>query len=332
MHTELYSPEANAVLYDKLRDMALPHVERSDGQLKILTPDTDKHPSQALGVYRTEGKLGPPDFIEFVGQKAMPNFVEESYALVDGTQGGPPVRQEAQSLLRANQSIVIATDHDDVTSPAYPLAGFTNSLRKANMSLPQTDRLPFKAGIIVSKMLSVLGYEVYGQTIPCMQVLEAMCDRVYLSYPRSKTFLESGLAEALPPNHIPEHNDRLKGDIKQWMALGAVVLGESLLASTHGREEDGNVHTLRRVTYGSAEMVTRDNIHLLPVIVGLTEADRYMQRFGPFQQLASWEDVHPLHERMATARTERNRANGSNVLCVYQTAEQAEAERRLQER
>lgn len=169
-------------------------------------------------------------------------------------------------------------------------------------------------------------------TIPCIQVLKWLCDRVYLSYPRSKTFLDSGIAEALPPNHIRDHNDKLKADINEWMAQGAVILGESLLGSTHRIKKDGAVHELPRVTKGSAEMVTQSNVHLLPVIVDLTEDDRYMQRIGPIQQLETWEDTHPLSEQMAAARTERNRARGSKVVCIYQTAEQAEEERQRQER
>jgi hypothetical protein len=328
MSEQSFSPEAEAALYSKLEEIARPHVEKSNGQLSILPHDLEEYPAQALGVFYVEGQLMPPATTDYIDSKAMPRFVEMSYGLMDSSVDELPLRQEVERLLTERQSIVVDTDHDDVTSPAYALGGFTNALRKANAYRPIEDKLQFESGIIVSKMLSVLAYEVKGQAIPCMQVLMAMCDRVYLTYPRTKTFLGAGLEEILPPEHTTEHNAGAKADIDEWMTEGAVILGESLLGSTHRSKEDGTVHELARVTKGSAEMVTRDHIHLLPVIVGLTEADRYMQRIGPLQQPKTLEDVHSFSEQMAAARTKRNRARGSQVICIYQTAEQAEEERR----
>ncbi|HEY5442607.1 MAG TPA: hypothetical protein VIJ68_03650 [Candidatus Saccharimonadales bacterium] len=327
MSEQIYSQAAEEALYAQLRAIAEPHVERSDGQLSILKHNLEKYPAQALGVFVVAGNVAPPANTDYIGKKAMPDFVAMSYELVDGDVGEASVRREAEEILRARQNIDIDTDHDDVTSPAYPLCGFTNTLRKGNAYLPREEWIQFESGIIVSKMLSVLAYEVDGEAIPCMYVLQMLCDRVYLTYPRTKTFMRPDLIEALPPNHIDDHNRDAKEDIGYWLDQGRVVLGESLLASTHRLQEDGQVSELSRVTKGSAEMVTRDDVHVLPVIVGLTEEERYMQRIGGFQQFSNWEDAHPLSEEMATARTERNRARGSQVVCVYQAAEQAKAEK-----
>jgi hypothetical protein len=328
MPPQSFSPEANAALYSKLKDLAEPHVARSGGELSILPNDLEEYPGQALGVFCVEGEIAQPEGIDFIGSRKMPRFVEMSTRIIESDQGGRPLHEEVEELLRDEQSVVVATDHDDVTSPAYPLAGVVNPLRRANERRAAEDNIDFEAGIIVGKMLSVLAYDVDGQWVPCMRVLQMMCDRVYLSYPRSKTFLNSGTGEALPPGHIGEHNDDLKDDIDEWMARGAVILGESLLGSTHDRQQDGQVHQLPRVTEGSGKMVTRDYIHLLPTIVGLTEADPYMEVIGPIQQFQTWEDAHPFSEHMAVARTERSQAEGANVTYVYQTAEEAEAARR----
>jgi len=332
MPEQSFSRESEEIHYNKLKEIALPHMERSDGQLSILDPDIEKYPAQALGEFRITGNLQPPEATEFIGSVAMPEFVAMSKGLLDSGEDEPPLRQETERLLTERQSIVVTTDHDDVTSPAYALAGFTNTLRRTNVDRREEEELKFEAGIIISKMVSLLAYEVGSQKIPCMEVLRMMCDRIYLSYPPSKTFLASGIAEALPSNHISKHNNDLKSDISEWMAEGAVILGESLLGSTHRLKEDGTVHVLPRVTKGSAEMVMHDHIHILPVIIGLTEEDRYMQRIGPLQQPRSLDDVHSLSEQMAVARTERNRARGSQVICVYQTAEQAEVERKRPQR
>jgi hypothetical protein len=332
MPPQSFSPEANEALYSKLKDLAEPHVERSGGELSILPNKLDKYPAQALGVFCVNGEIAKPEGIDFIGTRKMPRFVEMYTNFMDSDRGGQTLHEEIEGLLRDEQSIVVATDHDDVTSPAYPLAGVANPLRRANERRAEAERVRFETGIIVGKMLSVLAYDVEGQWVPCMQVLQMMCDRVYLSYPRSKTFLDSGAADTMPPGHIGEHNDKLKVDIDTWMARGAAILGESLLGSTHDRQQDGRVQELPRVTEGTARMVTYDHIHLLPMIVGLTEADPYMEAIGPIQQLETWEDVHPFSENMAATRTARSRDEGSDITYVYQTPEQAEWQRQVQAR
>lgn len=161
MATPPFSPEASNALYAKLEEIATPHVEKSNGQLSILPHDL-KNPAQALGVYCVAGQLIEPAGTDYIGTKAMPSFISQSYGLMHSDQGEPSMRQEAESLLSEKQSIVIVTDHDDVTSPAYPLGGFANLLRKANAYRVKEDKLHFETGIIVSKMLSVLAYEVDG--------------------------------------------------------------------------------------------------------------------------------------------------------------------------
>jgi hypothetical protein len=323
-----YSPEAEAALYGELKNLAELHVERSGGELSILPHNIKKYPAQALGVFVVPGEIAEPDGIDFIGSRKMPRFAELSTDIMETEQAtGQTLRQKTEDLLLNKQSIVVHTDHDDVTSPGYGLGGVANPLRKANNERAEEDRIDFETGIIVGKMLSVLAYKVGDQWVPCMQVLQWMCDRVYLTYPRSKTFLNSGAAKVLPPGHLEKQNGGAKTDIEKWMGHGGVILGASLLGSTHERRKDGKVQRLPRVTKGSGEMATHDRVHVLAMIVGLLEKDPYMQAVGSFQQFATWEDAHPLSERMAAARTARSNAEGSNITYEYETAEQAKAAR-----
>lgn len=329
MPQQTFSPEAETALYGELKKLAQPHVDRSGGELAILDPDTQEYPAQALGVFVVPGEIAEPDGVEFIGSVKMPRIAELSIDLMETEQeNGQTLRQETEGILRDKQSIVLHTDHDDVTSPAYGLAGVANPLRRANNERAEEDRIEFKTGIIVGKMLSVLAYKVGDRWMPCMQVLQMMCDRVYLTYPRSKSFLNSGATKALPSGHLEEHNGKAKSDIEKWMGKGGVILGASLLGSTHERREEGKVQRLPRVTKGSGEMATHDYIHVLGMIVGLLEKDPYMQAVGSYQQFRTWEDAHPLSERIAAVRTAHNRAEGIDVVYEYETAEQAAAARR----
>lgn len=329
MIEQTFSPEAEAALYASLEPIAQKHADRSGGTLMVLPHDIVEYPGQALGCHWVPGDLKDPATTYTIGSQAIPDFVEQSHRLVNGRnqQTGWSLREETEGLLVARKSLILATDHDDITSPAYPLGAVSNGLREANEERPDETKVAFESGIIVSKVLPLLAYKFGDGFIPCMSVLQWMCDRVYLSYPQTKTFMEADFGKVLPPNHIRDHNDRLKADIKRWLAAGGALLGISFLGSTHTRLEGGRVQQLDRVSRGSGQMGVGEDVYVMPVNVDLTGPEHYMEQVGPVRQFETWEDVNPMSEEMAAARTARNRKNGSNILCVYQTAEQAAAER-----
>ena len=298
----------NEALYEGLKELAEPHIEQSNGLLGLLEYDTDKYPSQAYDYYCAPGEVGNIKLLDFIGSMVVPGFVEISDELMTDQR-----RYQVREVFRDGRSLYVATSHSNIIDPAIGLGAVTNPLRREK----EVDN-NFETGIIVNKLLSILKYQVNGEWIPCMQVLQWLCDRTYLSYPQSETFRNSAAAAALPPGHIPAHNGKIKEEIEEWLAKGGVALGVAPSGSTHKEK----VHRwskrpkilLPEVTKGTARMPAHEYIRVLSLIMDIDPETPFIEAaVDGLYEVKRWQGIHRIPRDMAKAFNERNAAQGEGI-------------------
>lgn len=287
----------NRALYDGLVELAQPHVERSNGLLDILEYDPKAYPSQAYDYYCAPGEVVPIDVLDFIGNVVVPNFVEISEELMTADR-----RYQVREVFSEGRSLYVATSHSNIIDPAIGLGAVTNPLRREKDAAND-----FETGIIVNKLLSILKYQVNGEWIPCMQVLQWLCDRTYLSYPQSETFRSSAAAAALPDGYLKLHNGKIKQEIDEWLAKGGVALGVAPSGSTHKERvhrwnENRTKVVLPEVTAGTARMMAHDYMRVLALIMDIDPEAPFIEAASDdLYAVKRWQGAHRIARDMAAA-------------------------------
>ncbi len=312
MNAQTPHAKIDEALYHELVELARPHVE-GDPRLGILDYDTQKYEWQAYDYYCAQGEVADVALLDFIGGRVVHGFVEMSDELMTEER-----RQQTRDVLRDEKSLYIATSHSNLIDPAIALAAITNPLRREES---QQDDL--QTGIIINKMIGVIKYlvdEQEDQWLPCMQVLQWLCGRTYMSFPQSKTFRDSEAAKVLPEGHIQAHNGKIKEEITSWLSKGGVALGVAPSGSTHKLDEKGKRSTLPKITNGTAEMMAHENIRVLPLIMDLDANRPFMQIAGNvLYHVKRRQGAHRIAREMAKALNKRNTEQaGCNPYHVYE--------------
>jgi hypothetical protein len=296
--------EIDRALYDELVTLAAPHVEQSSGLLGILDFEPQKYPAQQHNRHMIMGDVAPIEVMDLIGitvlegyagKNALGGFVKISEELMTTER-----RQAVRNVFRSNKSLYVVTSHSNLIDPAIGLGAVTNPLRRE-----ENEHDNFQSGIIINKMLSVLKYRVGEQWMSCMQVLQMLCDRTYLSFPQSETFRNSDAAKVLPKGHIPAYNGKIKAEIAPWLAAGGVVLGVAPTGSTHKPDEKGKV-ILPKITEGTAKMQTHPNIRVFSLIMELDSPNQFIEAASDsLYQVKRWRGAHRVPRDMARAFNDR---------------------------
>lgn len=310
------SQEIDKALHGELVRLARPHIAKSNGVLSPLDYDPNNL-SQLHNTHCVPGQVADIEVLDLIGNTVMEglggtataSFVEQSAALM------PDHRRElARRALQDGQSLYVATTHDNLIDPAMGLGAVTNPLRRE-----KAGRNDFETGIIVNKMLSVLQYQIGQEMIPCMKVLQWLCDRTYLSFPQSESFRNSGAAAVLPEGHVGIHNGKIKEGISAWLARGGVALGVAPSGSTHKWDDDGTRCRIPEVTPGTAKMMAAKNVHVLSLIMGLDSEEPFIEpTTDSLYQVKRWKGAHQIPRDMAKALNGRSAARDAGQSYEYQ--------------
>ena len=312
----------NKALYLELVELAQPHVEASNGTLGILDYDPKAYDAQQYDSYVEPGQVSPIEVLDligitvlegFAGKNAVRGFAEISEDLMDKER-----RYAVRETVRGGKSLYIATSHSHLIDPAIGLAAVINPLHRE-----KDEHDDFQTGIIINKMLAVLKYRVGKQWMPCMQVLQMLCDRSYLSYPQSETFRNSDAAKVLPDGHIQAHNGNIKSEIAAWLAAGSVILGVAPTGSTHKekvhRWSERPKIVLPEVTKGTGEMQAHENIRVLSLIMSIDTGEQFIEAASEgLYRVKRWPGTHRITRDMAKAFNARDEARDESASHAYQ--------------
>lgn len=259
-------PERELQMLETLAGIAGRHVEASNGRLALLPIDPERYPAQRA--YYVDGTPQGAGIIETVANAASGHFPELQRQLADIESKSQEISRVGE-LLKGGNNVVLATNHGDLIDIALVEAAVCCSLEKLGYQA--------RSGIIISKMISVLGYRFGEEVTPAVDALQLLCDDIYLSFPRTETTSRSGLARLLPSD-IERHNRKMRQHVKRNLKQGqpeadtpkpgGLLLAMAPSGTTDKQTAERNFR-LGTIGHGTAEMMTQDKTYVLPMAVWL---------------------------------------------------------------
>ncbi len=309
------SQEVDKALHAELVELAQPHIAKANGMLDVLDYDPDNE-SQRHDAHVVMGQVADIEVLDLIGNTVMEglggtavsSFVEQSDAVMTDRR-----RRFVRKDLEGGKSYYVATTHDNLIDPALGLGAVTNPLRRE-----KHERNDFETGIIINKMVSVLKYRVGHEFMPCVQVLQWLCDRIYFSYPQSESFRNSAAAEVLPDGHVGRHNGKIKQEIAEWLAQGNVVIGVAPSGATHKWNDDKTECEIPEIKKGTAEMMAGKKVRVVGLIMGLDAEEPFIEAYrrNPYN-IRRWQGAHRVPRGMRRALNRRSREHGEGEPYVY---------------
>lgn len=283
-------PEREEQMLNELALMAKKHVDNSEGQLELLPIDPETHPAQRA--YRIEGDPQSAAVIESIANVAYPKFPELQKQL-NLTENQSREITRIGELLEAGNNVIVATNHGDLIDIALAEAAIYCALDKLGYK-PRT-------GIIISKMVSMLGYRLGEDIAPAAEVLKILCNDIFLSFPRTETVRKSGLARLLPDD-INKHNKRMTELLSENFAKGGVLLAVAPSGTTD-KEIRENRYRLGAISQGTSKILLQDRTLVLPMAMWLHGNSPIVALSDIPRTLHDEAATHQIMEKIATTLT-----------------------------
>lgn len=284
----------------ELNQLAHGHAERSGGLLTLLPNDPDTYKAQRI----TEPFIdSTPDTLEEVIGTA--SLAERHYpAMLESLLKSEMETSEIAHLgedLAAGQNIIIVTNHGEIKDIAIVLAAYHAAIRQVGMNTGRDYN--FSTGIMISKMIAHLG--AVGE--PAVDILGKMCDRQYLSFPKTDSIKHSRISPLL----VDAYNGSLRGLVRHQLRQGGNLLAIAP-SGTIDKALDVNQPdklSLAPVGKGTTKILTRDNTKVLPVATWLRDDEPVFEPLGIPRSLKGKDDdtsEQQVHVTMQTIATVLN--------------------------
>lgn len=278
--------ERETEMLRELARLAQPHADTSNGTLELLEVDPIKYPSQ-LDLH-IEGNPQPPAVVESIASIAEPNFLKLVKKFNDYETNNQELSRIGQ-LLKGGNNVIVATNHGNLIDIALVEAAIYSSLNKLDYQ--------FKTGIIISKMVAMLGYKLGNDSAPCADILKILCDDVFLSFPRSESIKKSRLSRLLP-NEIDRHNKLMRRLVKNKLDEGGMLLAVAPSGSKDRQNEHGG-YTLQALKSGTIDLIKHPKSYVLPVAIWLEGNEPMMEITNIPRLITSDEDAHQMMNGIA---------------------------------
>lgn len=288
--THSYHEREQAVL-EEYAAMAERHIALSNGRMELLPADPHKYPAQQLENHWVEGDPQHAGLVEIVATQAesrFPTFMEQ----LKTPESQAQLRTYGE-ILKRGSNIMLVTNHGDTIDIALALAGPYCQLDQMGYS--------YKTGIIISKMISRIGYILDPSTpsIPAVDALKLACDDVFLSFPRTESMRQSKVFSFVP-DHIDRHNRKIRSLIadRQSGSTG-YLLGVAGSGSTDKRlDGDSDTYLMGGLSEGTIKMMKESRTFVLPMAVWLHD-ERPIFRFCDLRSVTSSAEAHEVMKDIA---------------------------------
>lgn len=288
--THSHQEREQAVL-EEYAVMAERHIALSHGRMELLPGDPQKYPAQQLDSHWVEGDPQHAGLVEIIATQAesrFPIFMEQLKSPESQAQ-----LKTCGEILKRGNNIMLVTNHGDTIDIALALAG----------PYCQLDQLGYshKTGIIISKMISRIGYILDPSTpsIPAVDALKLACDDVFLSFPRTESMRKSKVFSFVP-DHIDRHNKKIRSLIadRQTDDTG-YLLGVAGSGSTDKPlENDLDTYLMGGLSVGTMNMMQDSRTFVLPMAVWLHD-EQPIFKFCALRSVTSPEEAHGVMQDIA---------------------------------
>lgn len=296
------SPEVSSNINEELSLMAQRHVASSEGSLALLGSDPDRYPEQSE--YHVKGEPLDEAVINILAETVEPRF-NALLDLINQAESGD--RKEVSRIneqFKNRDNLIIVTNHGDLIDIALVEAAFYSIFKKAEMT--------FNTSIIISKMVTMLGYKMGNDIIPCTDVLKMLCDDIFLSFPRSET-IEKAAFMRLVPDEIDRHNKLVRKSIGKLLMEGSNLMALAPSGSKD-KEISENHYRLGPINPGTIAIMRFERTFVLPVAVWLKSDQPFFKICDIPRKIQSDEEVHGMMETIAKVLSDNVDGNFSYAI------------------
>lgn len=287
--------EYELLVSQELNQLAQGHADASDGRFTLLPVDSDLHPSQKVTVQSIKGApTTVPKLIE-IGEAVNEGHSERFHSMIQTFLEAERSQELVTTLgedLSSGQNIIVITNHSQIQDIAEALGACHIALQLVGED--NNRDYAFSTNIMLSKMITHLGY----RGIPVPDLLKAVCDRQYYSFPKTDSIRGTTIPEFL----VKAYNAQLKLRIGRKLNKGGNLFGIAPSGTVDKPPTEGSPDKiiLGSVGNGTVDILTSANTKVLAVAVYKSESDFVFEILGTPKHMRDADDVHTAMEDIAS--------------------------------
>lgn len=236
---------------------AAEYADKSDGRMTVLPHNPDKFPAQHPDCISVSGLHADIGTINSVAIEAQPVYekLQKDFNIHDVALAR--IAMAGELMQDDGNSVILSTNHGDLIDIAVAHAAVHTELVRQNYT-PKT-------GIVISKMVSYLAYNIMDDYIPCVEVLKILEDDVFLSYPRTES-AKLHLRDKIFPPEADRHNKELRKLIQHKLGEGGLLLAMAASGTTDKPiNGDDSCVVMGALGHGTVDLMQTSKTYTLPV-------------------------------------------------------------------
>ena len=286
------TPDREKQMLDELASIAESHVNSSNTELELLSVDPETFPAQRA--YHVEGFPLSAREIEGLGVLANDKFPDIQSHLND-IEVESLVIESVGKLLNDGNNVVLATNHGDLIDIALAEAAVYCKLYDQGV-------VP-RSGIIISKIVSLMGVRLGENVIPAADALKFLCNDIFLTFPRTETIRNSNLGSIVAED-IDRNNEQMIGKINEALGQGGMLLGMAASGSVDKTAGD-NIIRLETLSQGTSRIMMQPNTFVLPVAIWLQGKHTVFEICDNPKSLPDVSSTHAAMEGISKSLTDK---------------------------
>lgn len=283
-----------AITSGELNTMAAGHARQSKGLLSVLPNNHDVYVPQRFTHVFVDGSPASLDELKNLGNTVNPHFPYILERLHEEESRSQELSRIGEDLA-SGQNIIIITNHGKIQDIAETLGAYYIGIQEAGEATQRS--YDFMTNLVLSKMTTHL--EILG--IPVSEVLKQVCDRQYLTFPRTESIKKS----AIPELPIRAYNSVFRQLFKFRMSRGSNLIGIAPSGTTDKQldPDKPDEFTLAPVGKKTVEILMSSNTKVLPVAVWNDGNNQVFEPLGAPRPMQKPDDVHEAMASIAAVLT-----------------------------
>lgn len=282
----------------ELNQMAQGHEQRSGGMLTALPDDPELYPAQKITTQSLNGQPVDTKTLTELGRAINLEHPDRFNTMISEFHVAEKHQQLVTTLgedLSIGQNIIVITNHSQIQDIAEVLAACQIAIKTTGI---QNQReYNFSTNIMLSKMVAHLGF--YGT--PATELLQNLCDKQYLSFPKTESIRSSNIPEKLVEAYNWSLKQRVYRQFKRGNNLFGIAPSGTVDKTPNTTNQDQLI--LGSVTKGTIDILTKDNTKVLPVAVYKSADEFIFEILGTPRHMRGADDVHQTMSLIAKVLT-----------------------------
>lgn len=261
----------------------------------VLPHDPETYPAQSPDCISIHGESREADVIDSIAEAAQPEYHKLKHDLRTDEASRLHV-DVAGELINGGNSVILATGHGDLIDIAEAHAGLYTELVRQG-SKPRT-------AIMISKMISYLGFKLGEDFTPCTDLLKILEDEIFLSYPRTES-TKKHLRDRLFPPKADRHNKELRKDVRGKLGEGGLLLAMAASGTTDKPiNGDPSKILMGPLGHGTMEIMQADRTYVLPAGIWYQNGHTIFRTTDIPRRITEEAEAHRMMQSIAHTLTE----------------------------